>query len=142
MKNCDMPLYPLLAVYVLMCFVVFGKAVYEVVVPWRYGAGRVDVTLDDVMLALACVIVYAAIWPVTLVVLIANGAANWWARHKRSDDRLAELERFRIEARVASGCSLGATDGEVLAAIKRSMSGVDARAIAEIRKAMSKENMS
>jgi hypothetical protein len=137
-----MPLYPLLAVYVLMCFVVFGKAVYETFVPWRYGFKLDESTPYDGVLALACVIVYAAIWPVTLVVLIANGAANWWARHKRSDDRLTELERFRIEARVASGCSLGATDGEVLVAIKRAMCGEDARAIAEIRKAMSKENMS
>ena len=137
-----MPLYPLLAVYVLMCFVVFGKVAYEVFVPWRYGVGWADNTLDDVVLALACLVVYAAIWPITLVVLIANGVANWWARHKRSSDRLTELERFRIEARVSSGCSLGATDGEVLAAIKRTMCGEDARAFAEIRKAMSKENMS
>lgn len=137
-----MPLYPLLAVYVLMCFVVFGKVAYEAIIPWRYGLERVDNTLDNVVLTLACLIVYAAIWPITLAVLVANGTANWWTRHKRSDDRLAELERFRIEARVSSGCSLGATDGEVLVAIKRAMCGEDARAIAEIRKAMSKENMS
>lgn len=137
-----MPLYPLLVVYVLMCFVVFGKVAYEVIVPWHYGVGRADNTLANMILAFVCLIVYAAIWPVTLAVLVVNKTIDWCTRYKRSGDRLTELERFRIEARVASGCSLGATDGEVLAAIKRSMSGVDARAIAEIRKAMSKENMS
>jgi hypothetical protein len=33
-----MPLYPLLAVYVLMCFVVFGKVVYETADPAKFPA--------------------------------------------------------------------------------------------------------